>query len=94
MNRWATAEAVAAAEAIAAATEAIAAAAEAVVAAQQEMGLLLSAIAFFYKMTHNFAQIRPEMGRISVKNWPLGGLMMPKNASGGLSGLVQGPAHH
>ena len=41
MNRWATAEAVAAAEAIAAATEAIAAAAEAVVAAQQEMGLPL-----------------------------------------------------
>ena len=49
---------------------------------------------FFYKMSHNFAQIRPEMGRKSVKNWPLGGLVMPKNASGGLSGLVRGPAHH
>ena len=119
MNRWATAEA------IAAATEAIAADAEAVGPPPRPLGRRggccgrrrghfgshrghcrvrrgccgstardgATAIAFFTKCPTILPKF-PEMGRISVKNWPLGGLVMPKNASGGLSGLVQGPAHH
>ena len=49
---------------------------------------------FFFTKCPTILPKFPEMGRISVKNWPLGGLVMPKNASGGLSGLVRGPAHH